>query len=193
MIKGIDRMLRPTIVLKVLLLGDGAVGKTALRERYLGHGFQSTYLMTIGADFALHKFERNGKQVKIQIWDLAGQDRFQVVRSPYYNGAHGALLVYDVTRLETLENIDNWITETLNNTGKSITLAFIGNKTELRDPKDTKHLSENAGKSAIKKLAEKHKLNDFPVIYYETSAKTGENVAKGFESLTEVILNPKNK
>ena len=184
-------MLQPSIVLKVLLLGDGAVGKTALRERYLGRGFQSTYLMTIGADFALHKFEREGKQVKIQIWDLAGQDRFQVVRAPYYSGAHGALLVYDVTRKETLENIDTWITEALKNAGKVIPFAFIWNKTDIRNSKDTTHLSQKEGKSAVKKLVEKHKLKDFPIIYYETSAKTGENVAKGFESLTEAILKPK--
>ena len=99
-------------LMKVCLLGDGAVGKTALRERYLGKEFTSSYLMTIGADFAVQKTLVKDKEVKFQIWDLAGQERFNSVRSLYYSGSHGALFVFDVTRPESYQNIINgWLPE----------------------------------------------------------------------------------
>ena len=83
--------------MKIILAGDGAVGKTSLREQYLGRGFTGQYLQTIGADFALKTDTVAGENVKYQIWDLAGQPRFKTVRSVYYIGAVGALLVFDIT------------------------------------------------------------------------------------------------
>ena len=90
-------MSKAGFVMKVVLCGDGAVGKTAIRQRYLGKGFQSTYLMTIGADFAVKevniKFKETSYPIKFQIWDLAGQPRFEAVRGLYYAGCLGALMV----------------------------------------------------------------------------------------------------
>ena len=99
--------------MKVCLLGDGAVGKTALRKRYLGKQFSSGYVMTIGADFAVKKTEINTndgtKSVKFQIWDLAGQPRFNSVRELYYKGSHGGLLVFDITRRDSFSNLNSWV------------------------------------------------------------------------------------
>ena len=98
---------------KVILAGDGAVGKTSLRKRFMESVFDGQYLMTIGADFSVKEIDvKMGSeklQVKMQIWDLAGQPRFQEVRSVYYSGVVGAVLVYDVTRPDSFENTTKWL------------------------------------------------------------------------------------
>ena len=103
--KTTQQLIRPAFFLKIVLCGDGAVGKTALRERFLGKGFSASYLQTIGADFAttdkqLNIFVDGQSQIKtarFQIWDLAGQPRFKVVSDLYYRGAVGALCFFDIT------------------------------------------------------------------------------------------------
>ncbi|MHA1451066.1 MAG: GTP-binding protein, partial [Candidatus Hodarchaeales archaeon] len=105
-------------LIKIALIGDGAVGKTALRERFIGREFKANYLMTIGADFATYKTTVDGKEIKFQIWDLAGQQRFESVRTLYYRGTMGALMVYDVTRAETFQNTPKWIEECFKHSGK---------------------------------------------------------------------------
>ncbi|MCK5409392.1 MAG: GTP-binding protein, partial [Candidatus Heimdallarchaeota archaeon] len=80
---------------KIILAGDGAVGKTSIRERYMGKGFQESYLKTIGADFATKKIEKNEEQITFQIWDLAGQESYQSVRKSFYKGAIAAIMVFD--------------------------------------------------------------------------------------------------
>ncbi|MHA2366531.1 MAG: Rab family GTPase [Candidatus Hodarchaeales archaeon] len=115
-----------TMVVKLLILGDGAVGKTAIRQRYLGQGFRENYTQTIGADFApkyieMPKSELNPYgMVKTQIWDLVGQPSFEEVRSKYYLGSHGALLVFDITRNDTYENIINWQGELIKNISEGV-------------------------------------------------------------------------
>ena len=108
-------MRRSGFVMKTVLCGDPNVGKESIRRQYLGQGFQSTYLMTIGADFAVKSTTINYNgicySVKFQIWDLAGQPRFGTVRSVYYYGCLGALLVFDVTRPDTFTNLESWIDE----------------------------------------------------------------------------------
>ena len=109
-----------SFLMKIVLAGDGAVGKTALRERYLGKGFSSNYMMTIGADFALKEATIREKNIKFQIWDHAGQPRFGTVRSVYYYGCLGALLLFDVTRPDTFTNLENWLEEIFKHNGKFV-------------------------------------------------------------------------
>ena len=119
-------------IFKIALLGEGGVGKTALRQRFLGKGFEASYMMTVGADFAIYKTEINGEEVKLQIWDLAGQERFKEVRSGFYQGTLGALMVYDVTRKDSADNLLNWKEELLKYT-KEINpeLVLVANKIDL--------------------------------------------------------------
>ena len=180
-------------LMKVCLLGDGAVGKTALRERYLGKEFTSSYLMTIGADFAVQKTTVADKEVKFQIWDLAGQERFNSVRSLYYQGSHGAILVFDVTRPESYANLlEGWINELMKHLrGGPIPVIVLGNKTDLRNPNDPTHITKESGIQLTQRIADKFNGGKQAIPYLETSAKTGENVQQGFRALAEMIIGGK--
>jgi small GTP-binding protein len=172
--------------MKVCLLGDGAVGKTALRERYLGKQFSSGYVMTIGADFAVKKTKINTavgeKEVKFQIWDLAGQPRFNSVRELYYKGSHGGLLVFDITRRDSFLNLKNWILELYTNSGRGIMpVTILGNKIDLKDQVD-EPITVTDTQEFINELKQTHNI-PFDIPYFETSAKTGENVDKSFSEL----------
>lgn len=174
---------------KVCLCGDGAVGKTSLRERYLGRGFSDSYLMTIGADFALKELTIAGYDLHFQIWDLAGQSNFRKVRSLYYRGAKGLLFVFDVTRMDTFESILGWVDEikkVVVNT-VDVPIILIGNKVDLRDPAEP-HITTEQGLKLAKVLAEQFNGGEREVQYIETSAKTGENVEVGFTRLAEEIV-----
>ncbi len=171
-------------IFKITLLGEGAVGKTSLRRRYLGESFKEGYMMTIGADFAVKKMNLNQTEYTLQIWDLAGQQRFSAVREVYYRGTAGALLVFDISRPETYEILPNWLHELIrNNKNRIVPLVLIGNKSDLRDstpyavPKDY----------AMEYADQLSQWSGFYVPYMETSAKTGLNVEQVFSLLTESI------
>ncbi|MHA1984693.1 MAG: GTP-binding protein [Candidatus Hodarchaeales archaeon] len=177
-----------TFLMKIVLAGDGGVGKTAIRERYLGRGFQSKYMMTIGADFALKETTIDGRSIKFQIWDLAGQQRFNAVRSVYYLGCLGALLLFDVTRKESFENCASWVKEIWTNNGKgTIPIVLLGNKADLRDAHPDSISPEVATRYA-ERLSEQTGQHGFNIHYMDTSAKTGLNVAQAFEELGKVYF-----
>lgn len=167
---------------KICLLGDGGVGKTSLRERFLGKGFQSGYILTIGADFAVQDLNIDGQQYKFQIWDLAGQQRFEAVRKLYYRGSHGAILVYDSTRPESLYNLANWKQELFTNVGREIPYVLLGNKADLPNAIDGGEISKFIEES-------QREITDIPFVIkcLNTSAKSGLNVTEAFELLARTI------
>ncbi|MHA2102490.1 MAG: GTP-binding protein [Candidatus Hodarchaeales archaeon] len=184
-------MLRSEKVLKLLLIGDGGTGKTSLRQRFLGEGFKKDYIMTIGADFAIYKYEsKKHGNVKLQIWDLAGQSHFSAVRPPFYAGCHGLIFVYDVTNLDTLENAQDWLREALKFAGKPVPVGYLANKTDIRKKGNRSHITKTRGRRIVKKVHDDFKLTKFPLVFFETSAKTGINVAESFLALTDTILDP---
>jgi len=168
---------------KIALLGDGGVGKTALKERFLGKGFESSYLMTIGADFATYTTQINGEEVKLQIWDLAGQARFKEVRSAFYNGTLGALMVYDVTRKESAESMPAWCEELVKNAGENVNFVLVANKIDLRKA-DPTALTKKDGLKISKTLSTDTKKT---IKYIETSAKDNLNVPQAFLDLATEI------
>ncbi|MFW9928226.1 MAG: Rab family GTPase [Candidatus Thorarchaeota archaeon] len=179
-----------TVVYKVVLCGDGAVGKTALRLRYMGRGFQAKYMMTIGADFALKEISVNDgigniQTHKFQIWDLAGQQNFSYVRPLYYMGTHGVLLVYDVTRLSTYENVQSWMGEIVKGIGKKLfPVILIANKIDLRRQADMA-ISSEEGRELARRISDEDFEGKLKIPYIETSAKTGENVDDAFLKIAE--------
>lgn len=162
---------------KLVLIGDGAVGKSSLRRTYLGKKFDKEYLQTIGADFALLKRTLKDIQFSASIWDLAGQAKFQSVRRSYYLGTSGALLVYSIKDQQSLENVEKWLLELRSNLmKKDIPVLMIGNKSDLKD--DT--YDQSKAEHYFNELNEKYE-ND--IMHIETSALTGENVEQAFDSL----------
>lgn len=181
------------MAIKVVLCGDGAVGKTAIRQRYMGFEFRASYLMTIGADFALKSFTLesgpySGRSIKYQIWDLAGQQRFSQVRSMFYKGSFGALLVYDVTRLDSFENIKTgWIAELEKNLPNPVPVVLIANKIDLRDQVEVA-IDTDQGKELASNISSNYLKGKFEIPYIETSAKTGQNISTPFNKLAELII-----
>lgn len=175
-------------VLKIALIGDGGVGKTAIRERYLGKGFKAQYLLTIGADFAMRDDKINGQAVRFQIWDLAGQQRFDAVREVYYKGSVGALLVYDVTRPDSYFNTPKWINELWSNNGRGrVPIVVVANKIDMRELSDDT-VSPEQGRIFTDRLSNLTKPEGFRCHFIETSAKTGVNIQAAFSLLGTNIM-----
>ena len=125
---------QPDYNFKILLLGDAAVGKTSLVQRFVHDRFDSSYLMTIGMEPSEKLVDLNdGTRVALSIWDLAGQERFQLIRHTFYTGAKAALLVYDLTRASTLKNVQKWSKEFVDNCGKDVVKVLVGNKEDLKN------------------------------------------------------------
>ena len=179
--------------LKIVLLGDGAVGKTNIRKNYLGQGFTKDHLMTIGADFAaadkVLQIEDKEYNITFQIWDLAGQGTFNQVRSMYYRGVFGALVVFDVTRKNSFDNLSSWIKELYKNSNRgAVPIVILGNKYDLFD-EDEDHVKGVEINDMIELLNEELKDENFNVTYLNTSALTGLNIENAFESLGSNIIN----
>ncbi|KAK6157543.1 hypothetical protein DH2020_011791 [Rehmannia glutinosa] len=117
---------------KLVLIGDSGVGKSNLLSRFTKNEFNLESKSTIGVEFATRSLNIDGKVIKAQIWDTAGQERYRAITSAYYRGAVGALLVYDVTRRPTFENVLRWLRELRDHTDPNIVVMLIGNKSDLR-------------------------------------------------------------
>ena len=165
------------IVYKVLLLGDSSVGKTCFLLRYCDKSFQDVHLSTIGLDYRLKTITlKNNKNIKLQIWDTAGQDRFRAITKNYYKSANGVLLIYDISNLQTYENVKNWISQIREEANPNVIIYLVGNKIDL--PKEKRVVNIEDGE----KIAE-----EFEIKFKEASAKSGTNVNEIFEELVEKI------
>ncbi len=175
---------------KVTLLGDGAVGKTSLRRRYMGEGFKRYYLATIGADFSVKRFTIDGYKVQFQIWDIAGQPRFREVRRAYFMGSDGGIFVHDITRPNTFRTITDWVTEFWNNTKKGpVPIIILSNKIDLIQQVA---VDFDVIEDYVKQLNQRFLENyGFPVKWFKTSARTGENVSISFEELARILIQHK--
>ena len=179
---------RQKYIMKIILIGDGAVGKTSIRRNYLGESFQSDYYMTIGADFAIKDVTlSNGIDIKYQIWDLAGQPIFRIVRNSYYDGCFGAIVVFDLSKPRTFSNAILWINELWKANGQGpIPVVFIGNKFDLVN-KEVDVINQ-AFKFTQMFSKETERKKGFVTPLLITSAKTGLNVNNAFDLLGQSIF-----
>nr|KAF6393424.1 RAB11A, member RAS oncogene family [Pipistrellus kuhlii] len=117
---------------KVVLIGDSGVGKSNLLSRFTRNEFNLESKSTIGVEFATRSIQVDGKTIKAQIWDTAGQERYRAITSAYYRGAVGALLVYDIAKHLTYENVERWLKELRDHADSNIVIMLVGNKSDLR-------------------------------------------------------------
>lgn len=162
---------------KLLLIGDSGVGKSCLLLRFADHTYTESYISTIGVDFKIRTIDLDGKTIKLQIWDTAGQERFRTITSSYYRGAHGIIVVYDVTDSESFNNVKQWLSEIERYASENVNKLLVGNKCDLAHKKQVEY---DQAKTFADNL-------DIP--FLETSAKNATNVEKAFLTMAAEIKN----
>ncbi|KAI6622980.1 GTP-binding protein of the rab [Pyricularia oryzae] len=152
---------------KLLLIGDSGVGKSCLLLRFADDTYTESYISTIGVDFKIRTIELDGKTVKLQIWDTAGQERFRTITSSYYRGAHGICVVYDVTDMDSFNNVKQWLQEIDRYATEGVNKLLVGNKSDMADKKE---FADSLG-----------------IPFLETSAKNANNVEQAFLTMARQI------
>ena len=156
---------------KIVLIGDSGVGKSNLLSRFTQDEFSLESKSTIGVEFATRSVKCKDKVIKAQIWDTAGQERYRAITSAYYRGAHGALLVYDITKHNSFDNVERWLDELQQHASTDISVMLVGNKSDLKHLRAVP-VEEAKGFSELKKL-----------LFMETSALENYNVEEAFSQL----------
>lgn len=164
---------------KFIIIGDEAVGKTCLLLQFTDKRYRTTHQVTVGVEFGSKTIEVGGRNIKLQCWDTAGQDRFRSIVRSYYRGAAGALLVYDITRRESFEHVANWLTEARNHADANLVITLVGNKC---DRESDRQVSIDEGQA----FAQRHLL-----YFVETSAVTGHMIDQAF-LVTARLVDKKN-
>ena len=157
---------------KILVLGDWAVGKSCFLKRYTDNIFTDIHLSTIGIEFQIKYLTlENGKKIKLQLWDTAGEERYHSITKSFLKGTKGIILIYDITSKKTFEGIQDWVKDIKNQISSRACVALVGNKSDLEDKRQ---VSKEQGENIASELG-------FP--FYETSAKDGTNINECFFDL----------
>jgi len=162
---------------KLLLIGDSGVGKSCLLLRFADDTYTESYISTIGVDFKIRTIELDGKTIKLQIWDTAGQERFRTITSSYYRGAHGIIVVYDVTDQESFANVKQWLHEIDRYACENVNKLLVGNKSDL------------SSKRVVAFDTAKEFADNLGIEFLETSAKNADNVEQAFMTMAAQIKN----
>ncbi|OWF43537.1 ras-related protein Rab-1A [Mizuhopecten yessoensis] len=162
---------------KLLLIGDSGVGKSCLLLRFADDTYTESYISTIGVDFKIRTIELDGKTIKLQIWDTAGQERFRTITSSYYRGAHGIIVVYDVTDQESFNNVKQWLHEIDRYASENVNKLLVGNKSDLET------------KKVVDYTTAKEYADQLRIPFLETSAKNATNVEQAFMTMAAEIKN----
>ncbi|KAA0703997.1 EH domain-binding protein 1-like protein 1 [Triplophysa tibetana] len=160
---------------KLLLIGDSGVGKSCILLRFADDTYTESFISTIGVDFKIRTIELDGKTIKLQIWDTAGQERFRTITSSYYRGAHGIIVVYDVTDQESYNNVKQWLKEIDRYASENVNKLLVGNKCDLTT------------KKVVDYTTAKEFADSLGIPFLETSAKNATNVEQAFMTMAEEI------
>lgn len=162
-------------ICKIVLVGESSVGKTGLIRRFTKDTFDTSTTATVGIELAHKTVHVRNKTVKAQLWDTGGQEKFRCITAPFYRGALGSIIVYDVTNRMTFQSLSYWVEEVQQKSQPGVSIVLVGNKSDITEQRQ---VSEEEGS----KFAESMGLPLF-----ETSAKSGNNVGRAFEVLMDSI------
>eukprot|EP00927_Polykrikos_kofoidii_P071140 TRINITY_DN67465_c0_g1_i1.p1 TRINITY_DN67465_c0_g1~~TRINITY_DN67465_c0_g1_i1.p1 ORF type:complete len:203 (-),score=39.84 TRINITY_DN67465_c0_g1_i1:235-843(-) len=164
------------LLVKLLLLGDSAVGKSSLLMRFCDDKFDSNFVLTIGVDFKIKIVERNNRKLKLQVWDTAGQERFRTLTPAYYKAAMGVVIAYDVTCRTTFEHVGFWTEQLEEHGDPSVQRILVGNKVDLVDHRQV--TTQEGAEFAAK----------FNMQFFETSAKEETCVEDAFLAIADLVV-----
>ena len=168
-------MSKEGISCKVLILGESKVGKSSILSRFTEKHFTENLPPTLGIDYKIAKMVVDKTDIKLQIWDTAGQERFRTITSSYYRGAHGIIVVYDVTDPESFNNVKQWLHEIDRYACENVNKLLVGNKSDLES------------KRAVQTEQAKEFADSLGIEFLETSAKNSTNVEKAFHTMASHI------
>ena len=163
-------------IFKLILIGNSGVGKSSILQRYMKHTFEENYKCTIGVDFLMKSVVINGQTVKLQLWDTAGQEKYKSMVSSYYRGANAALIIFDITSRATFDALPVWIENFYKNGPEQKNIILIGNKKDLEEERQVTQEEAQI-------FSETNNM-----IYFETSAKDGDNIDYVFNYAAEKLL-----
>jgi Rab family protein len=171
---------------KIIIIGDASVGKTALLSKYLKGVFPKSPLSTIATEFATKIIQiKEGGYIKAQIWDTAGEEKYKSITYHHYKKSVGGLIVYDITKKLTFENVKNWYNDLITKAEKGCIIALVGNKLDL--------VERNGGNREVLKEEAQAYAEDNHMLFYETSAYNGTNINDIFEDLMQTIYTERRK
>ena len=171
------------VACQLLIIGDSCVGKTSLLTRYTTGTFKEEYIATVGIDYYTKNETINDKIISIKLWDTVGQERYKALTQNFFKNAEGVMVVYDITKVDSFDNLKFWINsikQNMENKNIIIPVIIIGNKVDMEDMREISN--ENAENFA--------KENNYK--YFETSAKTGEGIDNAVRELVNQVLNHNN-
>ena len=171
------------VACQLLIIGDSCVGKTSLLTRYTTGTFKEEYIATVGIDYYTKNETINDKIISIKLWDTVGQERYKALTQNFFKNAEGVMVVYDITKVDSFDNLKFWINsikQNMENKNIIIPVIIIGNKVDMEDMREISN--ENAENFA--------KENNYK--YFETSAKTGEGIDNAVRELVNQVLNHSN-
>lgn len=162
-------------VAKLLIIGDQGVGKSCILSQFADNFYTPNSIMTAGIDFKTKKIKIDNKEVKLQIWDTAGQEKYRSITQSFYKNAMGVFIVFDLTSQESFDNIKNWIRQVKNHAHADVYKMLLGNKCDVE-------VDKKIPKDQIAEL-----VNELNIEYYETSAKANVNINEAFYQIAKQI------
>ena len=162
-------------LLKYIIIGDSAVGKSNLLLRYVDNKFNENHVLTLGVEFAAKNIQIEEQIFRMQIWDTAGQENFRSITRSFYKNSACVIIVYDITSRETFTNVKTWIKDCMQTCSKNVYMVLVGNKV---DDETSRQVSTKEGEDFA---------NEHGMAFFESSAKTGKNVEEIFETSAKEI------